>query len=140
MPLPPYPPPPAPTPDSVPAVPDDAVPIETLFYRDAGPHIVSASGGGAPTERRRSITPRGSSLQALLESGLAGLTPLDSVPLSQPAEIEYEAVPIEELLYRGRSAIDRAVELRHEISARGGAPTPEEVEELFDLLELAIAD
>jgi hypothetical protein len=48
-------------------------------------------------------------------------------------------VPIESLLYRGRAALDRAVEIRDELRA---APTgnPTALDELFDLLELARAE
>jgi hypothetical protein len=133
-------------------VSDDIVPIDALFYADAGPHVLStpAAAAAAPEASpfpaasaglvSRSPTPRGTSLQDLLQSGIAGLTPLDTEPFSQPAEIEYDAVPIDDLLYHGRAAIDRAVELRREINTRGGAPTPQEIEELFALLDLAVAD
>jgi hypothetical protein len=50
-----------------------------------------------------------------------------------------EIVPIEQLLYRGKAALTRARELREE--ALGVAAPPRAViEELFDLLDLAIAD
>jgi hypothetical protein len=47
---------------------------------------------------------------------------------------------MEALLYRGRAALDRAVEVRDAIRARGAPPVPEALEELFDLLDLARAD
>jgi hypothetical protein len=52
---------------------------------------------------------------------------------------EEDIVPIESLLYRGRAALDRAVEIRDELR---GAPSsdPTALEELFDLLELARAE
>ena len=49
-------------------------------------------------------------------------------------------MPIESLLYRGRAALDRAVEIR-DAMRRAGPPTdPDALEELFDLLELARAE
>lgn len=104
------------------------VPIETLFFDDEGPHVLLTG---------RRPTPRGTMLHALLESGIAGLEQLDSEPFSTPVEIDDELVPIEDLLYRGRAAFDRAMEVRNIIRARGGAATQEEIEEIFDLLDLA---
>ncbi|HYV99213.1 MAG TPA: hypothetical protein VE967_17275 [Gemmatimonadaceae bacterium] len=106
---------------------DTIVPIETLFYADAGPHVV-ASGNRRPQA--------GSDLHSLLASGIAGLTDLETEPFSTPVELD-DTVPIGDLVYRGRTALDRARELRTEILARGGAPVPEEIEELFALLDLA---
>jgi hypothetical protein len=62
-------------------------------------------------------------------------------PFSQPVPLpEDDVVPIEALLYRGRAALDRAVEIRDDLRSR---PTPADataLEELFDLLELARAE
>jgi hypothetical protein len=104
------------------------VPIESLFYDDAGPHILTTG---------RRPTPRGSALHALLATGIAGLEQLDTEPFSPPVEIDDALVPIEDLLYRGRAALDRALEVRGVIRARGGAATQDEIEEIFDLIELA---
>ena len=49
-----------------------------------------------------------------------------------------DVVPIESLLYEGRSALGRALELRDEIRRGGGAPSTEQLDELFDLLDLAV--
>jgi len=46
-------------------------------------------------------------------------------------------VPIEDLVYRGRDALDRAIELRDLLKQASGAPDPAMLAELFDLLELA---
>lgn len=108
-----------------------AVPIETLFYDDSGPHILATG---------RRPTPRGSALHALLESGIAGLEQLDSEPFSPPADIDDPPVAIEDLLYSGRAALERAIEVRDIIRARGGASTQDELEEIFDLLDLAAND
>jgi len=81
-----------------------------------------------------------SSAATLLDQGLAGLSLLDRQPLGAPAPVEQPVVPIETLVYRGRAAVRRAIELRDEIRRAGGAPTPEAVAELFDLMDLALLD
>jgi chemotaxis protein histidine kinase CheA len=77
---------------------------------------------------------------ALIDSSIAALDALAATPFSAPVEIpEDSIVPIESLLYRGRAALDRAVEIRDELRK---APTndPTALDELFDLLELARAE
>ena len=49
-------------------------------------------------------------------------------------------MPIEQLLYRGRAALHRAAELRTELLARAGPYPREAVQELFDLLDLALVE
>ena len=107
------------------------VPIESLFFDDAGPHILTTG---------RRPTPRGSALHALLESGISGLEQLDSEPFSQPADIDEPLVPIEDLLYSGRAALDRALQVRDAVRLRGAVPSQEEIDEIFDLLDLATRD
>jgi len=74
---------------------------------------------------------------ALIDSTIAALDALSDAPFSAPVPIpEDSIVPIESLLYRGRAALDRAVEIRDRLrSAPNSDPTA--LEELFDLLELA---
>ena len=107
------------------------VPIDSLFYDDGGPHILTT--GKRPT-------PRGSALHALLASGISGLEQLDTEPFSPPADLEEELISIDNLLYSGRAALDRALDIRGVIRARGGAATQDEIAEIFDLLELAARD
>jgi hypothetical protein len=77
---------------------------------------------------------------SLIDSSIAALDALTSQPFAEPVALpEDEVVPIESLLYRGRAALDRAVELRDEMK-RSGARDGEALEELFDLLELARAE
>lgn len=80
-------------------------------------------------------------LPDLLDSGIAALGQLGASPLVAPRAVPgHELVPIGDLLYRGRAALDRALELRQDIE-RGGAQVPREIlDELFDLLELARAE
>jgi hypothetical protein len=92
--------------------------------------------------RRPGAEPTGDSLRAFLQEGISGLRRLEDQPLSPPAIVPNEdgTVPIDQLLYRGRAALERAAELRHEWQAAGTPPTPEAVAELFDLLDLALVE
>lgn len=148
---------------------DVIVPISQLFYNDDGQHIIyvapnpkthyeqqlrEQSGGIGPgtlspevkrvpaTPPRQAppapvrTPPRGQELRDVLNSSLAtmrGLETRNSGP--QPAQL----VPIQELLYRGQSAIDRAAEIRRALKKSGAPPTRALVDELVDLVELAAA-
>ncbi|HET7198540.1 MAG TPA: hypothetical protein VFI86_07735, partial [Burkholderiales bacterium] len=103
------------------------------------PNAAAAPTAGAARGRVR--TPTGPALRALLQDGLTGLSTLETTPLSQPAELpDADVVPIESLLYRGRSALARAAELREEIRNQGDAPPRDIVQELFDLIDLALVE
>jgi hypothetical protein len=104
----------------------------------AAPASASAQPGGrtpAPTDVSRYRTPTGKDLQNMLQQGISGLGGLDNRPLSEPAP-----VPITSLLYSGRSALGRAIEIRNSLRNRGGTPDPESLAELFDLLDLATVE
>lgn len=88
----------------------------------------------------RSSPAAGADLRTLLASGLAGLTRLDREPFSQPADIPDELASVDEFLYRGRAALERALELRNAIRTRGGEPAAAELDELFALLDLATVE
>jgi len=82
-----------------------------------------------------------SSAASLLDSGLAALESLATEPWVPPVDVPEEAVvPIETLLYRGRAALDRAAELRDQLRRAGPTIDKADLEELFDLLELARAE
>lgn len=86
-------------------------------------------------------TPTGRELHELLEDGIASFLELDEKPLSPPAALDDErVVPIDDLLYRGRAALERAAALRAELLYVDTTPPREVVEELFDLIELALAE
>ena len=89
----------------------------------------------ARPDTSRYRTPTGKDLQNMLAQGISGLGGLDSRPLSEPAP-----VPITSLLYSGRSALGRAIEIRNSLRSRGGPPDPESLAELFDLLDLATVE
>ena len=85
-------------------------------------------------------TSAASRLGDLLDAGIKNLGALSYTPLSTPKVVdEQPPVPIEALLYRGRSAIQRCVEIRDEARRRGGALDDASKAELFDLLDLALA-
>jgi hypothetical protein len=82
----------------------------------------------------------GKALKELLETSLDGLRALDEEPLSEPAPLEDDVVvPIDSLLYRGRAALQRAIEIRDALR-RSGTSDPESLHELYDLLDLARAE
>lgn len=94
-----------------------------------------ASAAGAPA----GAASTGHALNAMLASGLAGLSGLEDAPLAEPLAQADDGVlvPIEDLVYRGRDALDRAIELRDQMRTAGGVPDATLLAELFDLLELA---
>ena len=84
-------------------------------------------------------TPRDT--MAVLDQGIDSLSSLAARPMSDPVELgDQPLVPIDALLYRWRAAIERAIELREQIRRHGGAASPDTLGELFDLLDLALAE
>jgi chemotaxis protein histidine kinase CheA len=78
---------------------------------------------------------------ALIDSGISALESVAARPLIDQTPFDEDTiVPIESLLYRGRAALDRAVELRDQLRNAGPSADPETLDELYDLLELARAD
>lgn len=116
---------------------DDTIPISSLFFDDAGPHVVRA--GYAPENRTGAhYTPaRGHELQALLSTSIAQLGGV-SRERSRRTPVMPPPVPIDSLLYRGRAALDRALEIREQLS--GTIPDRETLDELLDLVGLAATD
>jgi chemotaxis protein histidine kinase CheA len=105
------------------------------------PHVpaVTDMAGAMLTAAVSQATSAASRLGDLLDAGIKNLGALSYTPLSVPKVIdEQPPVPIEALLYRGRSAIQRCVEIRNEARQRGGALGEAEKAELFDLLDLAL--
>jgi hypothetical protein len=79
--------------------------------------------------------------RSLLDSTIDALDALGENPFAAPVTIpEDTVVPIDTLLYRGRAALDRAVEIRDEIRRRGAPSDQAALDELFDLLDLARAE
>ena len=75
----------------------------------------------------------------LLDSGIRSFGVLRTTPLAAPVAVaEQPLVPIDRLLYRGRAAIERARTIRDEVRQADGAADPALMQELFDLLDLAL--
>ena len=75
-----------------------------------------------------------------LDRAIAAFESLSNERFAEPARLEEEVVPVDALLYRGRAALDRAMEIRDQLRRGSGPPAPELLEELYDLVELARAD
>lgn len=91
-----------------------------------------------PVERQR-LTPSrsGRALQEMLGQSLSRLASLEDVPLAEPVRVDDDAiVPVESLLFRGPAALERARALRDDMRRRGTVD-PDELQELYDLLDLA---
>ena len=143
------------------------IPISQLFYNDDGPHVVyvapnaktnyeqqlrEQTGIGAgtlspevkrvPTPTRPATStdvrtpPRGQELRDVLNSSLATMRSLETRH-SGPQPTSTDLIPIQELLYRGQRAIERAAEIRRALKKSGTPPTRALVDELVDLVELA---
>ena len=130
------------------AVDDALIPISRLFYDDAGPHIVAVTtsdrdlGGttlaNVPEPAARYTPARGRELHDLLGTSIAQLGGVSGGTRKTPAPPP--PVPIDNLLYRGRAALDRALEIRATARQTGQALTSETIEELLDLIGLAAED
>lgn len=159
---------------------DDIVPIESLYYDDAGPHVLAAprrpTPGGAGAEGAAGAEGRGDLAASwsryerwIAELGLAepsldellGVTLIGApaAPAAPPTfataptaltaggeEGEQGVVPIADLCYGGRAALEQALRLREELRqalAHRPADTThltDLIEELFDLVELGLQD
>jgi chemotaxis protein histidine kinase CheA len=141
---------PAPAP-AVPTAPAPAAPTpSSMTPVSSAPSVAPPS--AAPQERDRpaaaalasvaAATPTAPpELGSLLDAGISKLGALAMAPLSAPVPIpEQPPVPIDVLLYRGRAAIERCIEIRDQVRSTGGPVDAETLGELFDLLELALTD
>jgi hypothetical protein len=88
-----------------------------------------------------SSAPSGAALRDLLATGLSGLAPLAETTLAAPlVGDEDDVIPIEDLLLRGRDALERAIQIGDALRHSGAAPDPATLSELYDLLQLAAAE
>lgn len=95
--------------------------------------------GRAATPSRPVAPPRGQELRDVLSSSLATMRALES-RRSGPHPATGDPVPIQQLVYRGQRAIERAAEIRRALKKSDTAPTRALVDELVDLVELASAE
>ena len=118
---------------------DDFKPISSYFFDDPGPHVVRA-GFPTATANPKHTPARGQELRALLDTSITQLGGVSgNVRRKTPAPLP-APVPIENLLYRGAAALDRALEIREDIIAAGTPPDMETIAELLDLVALARAE
>jgi chemotaxis protein histidine kinase CheA len=110
-----------------------------------GPGTLSLEVKRVPTPSREvppplpRTPPRGQELRDVLNSSLATMRGLETRH-SGPQPPATDLVPIQQLLYRGQSAIERAAEIRRALKKSGTPPTRALVDELVDLVELAAAE
>ncbi len=95
----------------------------------------AASAARTPASASRT-PPRGQELREVLSSSLASMRSLETRN-SGPQPSAADLVPIQDLLYKGQRAIERATEIRRALKKSGTAPTRALVDELVDLVELA---
>ncbi len=91
-----------------------------------------------PAAGSGSRPPRGQELRDVLSSSLATMRSLET-RRSGPQPVA-ELVPVQQLLYRGRRAMERAAEIRRALNKGGDTPTRALVDELVDLVELATTE
>jgi chemotaxis protein histidine kinase CheA len=122
--------------------PSAPLPTRPTASPKATPHMAmphSTPGSLTPAGAPRVSTPRDT--MAVLNQGIDSLHSLATHPMADVRALpDQPAIPIEALLYRGRSAIERAIELRQEIMRHGNSPSAEALDELFDLLDLALVE
>jgi hypothetical protein len=121
-------------PDAGTAMTTPPAPVARIAPSPGGLPRVETRAATRPSERigrRQTPTaPRGSELRALLDRSVTAMNASFGTETSDP-------VPIEQLLYSGRSALQRAREVAKIIRARGPENSRELLPELIDLLELA---
>ncbi len=111
------------TPLGAPAAPKVAAPAPTPVF---------AKSAGAPS---------GAALKSLLAQSLSGLSPLDNNTFAAPlVGEEDDVIPVEDLLFRGKDALARALVIGDALRQSGTIPDPATLGELYDLLQLAAAE
>src|SRR6185503_12055322 len=107
----------------------------------AAPPRVATPPIAAPLAPQPPTITAAASSSSLLDQTISTLESFADTPMLEPTPLpEEELVPIANLLYRGRSAIERAIELRDQLRQPGSANDQTALDELFDLLELARAE
>ncbi|HVZ48113.1 MAG TPA: hypothetical protein VG916_04990 [Gemmatimonadaceae bacterium] len=132
---------PVPAATLTPATPTPAATPTVPTRRPSTPYAGSAAVSRA-TGAIVMPAPTGATLRHALESGLSGLARLADEPMAEPANVDEDdgVVPIQDLVYRGKAALARAIAVGEAIKA-GAAPADHDtLAELFDLLELATTE
>ena len=119
---------------------DETVPISNLFFDGPGPHVVRAGFPPSGKAEAKYTPARGHELQALLNTSISQLGAVSGENIRKTPARMPPSVVIDTLLYRGRAALDRALEIREEILSGGPSGVQGRVEELLDLVELAATE
>jgi hypothetical protein len=115
------------------------VSISTLFYDDAGPHIVRLANEPPAPKEPPPQSSRGRALKEMLDASIARLGGSSDKKPGKHTSTE-GVVPIETLLFRGRNALDRAREIGSRARVQKRVPSEPELRELFDLIDLAATE
>lgn len=108
-----------------------AVPVAAPIAAPA-PTPVFAKSAGAPS---------GAALKSLLAQSLSGLSTLDNSTFAAPlVGEEDDVIPVEDLLFRGKDALARALVIGDALRQSGTIPDAATLGELYDLLQLAAAE
>ena len=112
--------------------------LERLAAAAPAPALSRANAGGnaAPILPIADLFPDGPGLHVIYAAPYPTAPDLDPTVSSESAAV----IPIEELLYRGRSALARAITTRDDLRQRPDALPSEPLAELFDLLDLAATE
>jgi HPt (histidine-containing phosphotransfer) domain-containing protein len=83
------------------------------------------------------MSPAAARASQALDASIAAFESISTERMAEPALVTEDAIPVDALFYRGRAALDRAIELRDGLRKAGGVAKPEVLEEIYDLLDLA---
>ena len=119
---------------------DEVVPIASLFFDGPGPHVVRAGFPPRNASTDKYTPARGHELQALLSTSIMQLGAVSGSSIRKTPIRLPPPVAIESLLYRGRAALDRALEVREEIMEGESEELQSRVDELLDLVALAATE
>ncbi len=115
------------------------IPISTLFFDDAGPHIIRLAHSEPAEPEKAPSSTRGLALKDLLDASIARLGGGGGRKQVEAVSGD-EIVPVEQLLLRGRAALDCAREIGSRARIQKRVPSEHELHELFDLIDLAATD
>jgi chemotaxis protein histidine kinase CheA len=107
----------------------------------AAPAAPAQSAAAVASPTASESAPSGAALQSLLSQGLAGLSGLGSSTFAAPVVgPDDDVIPIEDLLFRGKDALQRALSIGEQLKRSGSVPDADTLAELYDLLQLAAAE
>ncbi len=85
-------------------------------------------------------TPTAGGATTSIDEGIAALDAFTAQPFAEPAPLGDQVVPVDALVYRGRAAVERAIEIREQLRESGDPPDPALLRELYDVLDLALEE